>query len=231
MSLWNTFYDNTGKDVFKWVHYLPIYEQHFQRYVNKPLKLLEIGCLHGGSLQMWKRYFGPHAQIVGIDINPACAAHAEDQIDVRIGSQDDTDFLAKVVAEFGPFDIVIDDGSHVCEHLVASFKALYPHVKDDGLYVAEDLHSNYWDDYGGGLRKPGTFIEHAKALIDELNAYHTRGALDVTRFTNTTASIHFYDSMVFFQKGRLSERRDLIIGTRNGQRVRETKQRMTYKNA
>ena len=231
MSLWSMFHENPGKDVFKWVHYLPIYEKHFQRYVDKPVTVLEIGCLHGGSLQLWKRYFGPHARIVGIDINPACAAHVEDQIDVRIGSQDDPVFLQKVVDEFGPFDIVIDDGSHVCEHLVASFNALYSHVKDDGIYVAEDLHSNYWGEYGGGLRKPGTFIEVAKQLIDELNAYHCRGALDVTRFTNTTASISFYDSMVFFEKARLSARRDLIVGTREGQRVRQQKQFMPLKPA
>lgn len=231
MSLWTDFYDNTGKDIFKWVHYLPIYEAHFARYVNRPLKMLEIGCLHGGSLQMWKRYFGPHVHIVGIDINPACADHAEDQIDVRIGSQDDTAFLAKVVEEFGTFDIVLDDGSHVCEHQIISFKALYPHVKDDGIYVVEDLHTNYWDEYGGGLRRPSTFIEHTKMLIDELNAYHSRGALEVSRFTNTTASIHFYDSMVFFQKSVQSARRDLIVGTRNGQRVRQCKQFVPLKPA
>jgi 23S rRNA U2552 (ribose-2'-O)-methylase RlmE/FtsJ len=229
MSLWSQFYDNPGKDVFKWVHYLPIYEKHFQRYVNQTVTVLEIGCLHGGSLQMWKRYLGPHARIVGIDINPACAAHEEDQIHVRIGSQDDKAFLRKVAEEFGPFDIVIDDGSHICEHLIASFEVLYGFVKDNGIYVAEDLHTNYWNGYGGGVRRTGTFIEHAKLLIDELNAYHTQGALDVTRFTNTTASIHFYDSMIFFEKAVLSARRDLIVGTRDGQRVRQTKQLMPLK--
>jgi len=229
MSLWSLFHENPGKDVFKWVHYLPNYEKHFERFVNRPLTLLEIGCLHGGSLQLWKRYFGPHARIVGIDINPACAAHVEDQIDVRIGSQDDPAFLQKVVDEFGPFDIVIDDGSHMCAHILASFRVLYPHVKENGLYVAEDLHTNYWPEYGGGLRAPGSFIEHAKGLVDELNAYHAREQLDVTRFTNSTASIHFYDSMVFFEKARLSARRDLIVGTRDGQRVRQTKQLMPLK--
>jgi len=230
MSLWSLFYDNTGKDVVKWVHYLPHYEKHFARHVDKPITVLEIGCLHGGSLLLWKKYFGPHARIVGIDINPACAAHVEDQIDVRIGSQDGPVFLQAVVDEFGPFDIVIDDGSHVCEHLMASFNALYPHVKSDGIYVAEDLHSNYWEEYGGGLRKPGTFIELAKRLIDELNAHHSRGAFEVTPFTNTISSIHFYDSMVFFEKAVLSARRDLIIGTRDGQRVRQHKQFMPDQN-
>lgn len=228
MSLWNLFYDNTGKDIFKWLHYFPFYEKHFAEYVNRPIRLLEIGCLHGGSLQLWKRYFGPHAHIIGIDINPNCLNHVEDQIDIRIGSQDDLEFLACIVDEFTSFDIIIDDGSHLCEHQITTFNALYPHVKENGLYVVEDVHTSYWDDYGGGLRKEGSFIELSKKLIDELNAYHGRGAIDVTQFTNVTSSMHFYDSMIFFQKGSLSERRDLIIGNRNGERVRQTKQRIPY---
>lgn len=175
MGLFSIFYDNHGKDIFKWMHYLPIYEKHFQRFINQSITILEIGCLHGGSLQMWKRYFGPHARIVGIDINPKCAEHEEDQIHVRIGNQEDKTFLVQVAEEFGSFDIVIDDGSHICEHLIASFQVLYDYVKYNGVYVAEDLHTNYWPDYGGGVRRSGTFIEHAKLLIDELNAYHTKG--------------------------------------------------------
>lgn len=224
MSLWSLFYDNSGKDVFKWLHYLPIYEKHFERYVNKSLTILEIGCLHGGSLQLWKRYFGPHVQIVGVDIDEACKNHTEDQIEVRIGSQDDPEFLASVAKEFGPFDIVIDDGSHICEHQIVSFNALYQHVKEDGIYVVEDLHTNYWDEYGGGVERAGSFIELSKKLIDELNAYHSRGALSPNAFTNSIGGIHFYDSMIFFEKTKMSPRRDLIIARRDGKIIREQKQ-------
>jgi cephalosporin hydroxylase len=223
MSLWNLFYDNTGKDIFKWLHYLPIYESHFERYVNKPLTILEIGCLHGGSLQLWKRYFGPHATIVGIDIDPNCMAHVEDQISIRIGSQEDPQFLESVVAEFGQFDIVIDDGSHVPEHQIVSFKTLYPFVKENGIYVVEDLHTNYWVEPGRF-----TFMELAKNLVDELNAYHARGAFEVTPFTNSTGSMHFYDSMIFFEKAALTARRDLIIANRDGVRIRQQKQYAPY---
>jgi len=231
MSLWSLFYENPGKDVFKWSHYLPIYEKHFQRYVNKPLTVLEIGCLHGGSLQLWKRYFGPHATILGIDIEPTCIAHVEDQINIRIGSQNDKEFLKSIINEFGPFDIVVDDGSHISADQIISFNALFDHVKEDGIYVVEDLHTNYWAECDGGVGKPGTFIETTKHLIDELNAYHTRGALGVTRFTNTAASIHCYDSMVFIEKAKLSPRRDLIVGNRDGQRVRRQVQYLPHQSA
>lgn len=229
MSLWSLFNLNEGKTVFKWTHYLPIYEQHFAEFVNKPITILEIGCLHGGSLQMWKRYFGPLATIVSIDINPDAKNHEEDQIHVRIGDQSDEQFLLGLVEEFGPFDIVLDDGSHVCEHQVKTFNVLYPHVTDRGIYAVEDLHTNYWDDYGGGLKRPGSFIELAKDLIDSLNAYHTRNAVPVTEFTNSTYGMHIYDSVILFQKGRLPRRHDLIIGKDQfGNRLWQEKQSAPY---
>ena len=229
MSLWSMFYENPGKDIFKWNHYFPIYERHFERFVNRPVTILEIGCLHGGSLQLWKRYFGPHATIIGVDIESACLSHVEDQINIRIGSQNDREFLKSVVEEFGIIDIVIDDGSHISEDQIISFNTLFDHVSENGIYALEDLHTNYWEETGGGVRKAGTFIETAKHLIDELNAYHTRGALDVTRFTNTAASMHFYDSMVIIEKARLTARRDLIVGNRDGNRVRKQVQHLPLK--
>ena len=231
MSLWSLFYGNEGKAVFKWTHYLPIYEHHFGRFQNRPLTILEIGCLHGGSLQMWKRYFGPFATIVGIDIDPNALNHTEDQIHIRIGDQSDETFLLSLLEDFGKFDIIVDDGSHACEHITKAFSVLYSHVADNGIYTVEDLHTNYWPEYGGGLKSPASFIELAKGLIDELNAYHTRNLVEVSEFTNSTYGIHFYDSMIFFEKGRLPRRHDLIVGTTpSGQKVWQEKQSVPYKN-
>jgi SAM-dependent methyltransferase len=202
MSLWADFQGNGERRVIhKWKHYFPIYERHFAPFVNRSVALLEIGCGDGGSLQMWKRYLGPHAQIVGIDIEPRCTEFEEDQIAVRIGSQDDPAFLDRVVKEFGPFDIAIDDGSHVQAHVAASFEHLYPGLTKNGVYLVEDLHTAYWPDFGGGLGKPGTFVETAKKLVDELNADHQRDADAATGFTRTTHAICFYDSVIVFERG------------------------------
>jgi len=202
MSLWAEFLNHRGRTIHKWKHYFPAYERHFSRYVNRPLTFFEVGCGEGGSLQMWKRYFGPHAQIVGIDIRPECAAFEEDQVSVRIGDQADPAFLASVVQEFGSPDIVLDDGSHIMEHIAATFAFLYPRTAADGVYMVEDLHTAYWDEYGGGLRRPGTFMELCKHLLDELNAEWSRGTLPPTDFTRTTQSMHFYDSIAAFERGR-----------------------------
>jgi SAM-dependent methyltransferase len=202
MSLWSEFLTNEQRLIHKWKHYFPIYETHFKRFVNRDVVLLEIGCGQGGSLQLWKRYLGPHARIVGVDIKPQCTAFEEDQISIRIGDQSDKNFLAKIIEEFGTPDIVIDDGSHVMSHIKVSFDELYPKIVRNGVYLIEDLHTAYWDEYEGGLRRKGSFIEHCKDLIDELNADHSRCSVPSTAFTKSTHSMHFYDSVVVFEKGR-----------------------------
>ena len=174
---------------------------------------MEIGCGEGGSLQLWKRYLGPLAQIVGIDILEGCMAFEEDQIAVRIGSQRDPEFLGKVIAEFGPPDVVLDDGSHVMADVMESFRFLYPRTAASGVYMVEDLHTAYWDEYGGGLGRDGTFIELTKSLIDELNADHARGQVPVTEFTKSTLSMHIYDSVVAFERGRHLKKYAPRIGT------------------
>ena len=201
MTLWSDFLTNDKKIIHKWKHYFPIYERHFKDFVYKPVTFIEIGCGQGGSLQMWKRYFGPHARIIGIDINPECKAFEDDQIEVHIGPQQDPQFLQSVLSEVGAPDIIVDDGSHVMSHIVSSFQFLYPRMPKNGIYLVEDLHTAYWDEFEGGLRKSATFIELCKNLIDELNADHSRGALPPTEFTKSTLSMHFYDSVAVFERG------------------------------
>lgn len=212
MTLWSDFLTNDKRIIHKWKHYFPIYERHFKDFVYKPVTFIEIGCGLGGSLQMWKRYFGPHARIIGIDIDPECKKFEEDQIEIHIGEQQDSRFLEAVLEQVGTPDIVLDDGSHVMNHILASFQFLYPKLAKNGIYMVEDLHTAYWEEYEGGLRKPSTFIEVCKNLIDELNADHTRGALPPTQFTETTMSMHFYDSVVMFERGTTRKKFGLEIG-------------------
>jgi hypothetical protein len=201
MTLWSDFVTNDKRIIHKWKHYFPIYERHFKDFVFKPVTFFEIGCGLGGSLQMWKRYFGPHARIIGIDQNPECKKFEEDQVEIYIGEQQDVEFLQNVINAVGTPDIVLDDGSHVMSHVTTTFQFLYPRMLKNGIYMVEDLHTAYWEEFEGGLRKPSTFIELCKDLIDELNADHSRGALPPTQFTNTTLAIHFYDSVAVFEHG------------------------------
>lgn len=212
MDLWQDFLTNDGKVIHKWVHYFPIYERHFNGFRGKSLTFVEIGVSKGGSLAMWQRYFGPLARIVGIDIDPACRAHEAAGIDVRIGDQADPVFLQSIVDEFGVPDIVLDDGSHRMRDLEATFRFLYPRMGKNAVYLVEDLHTAYWEEFEGGLDKPGTFINLSKRLIDELNADHSRGAVAATGFTRETFGMSFYDSVIVFEKGHVFRKEAPQIG-------------------
>lgn len=206
------FLSNGGKRLHKWLHYFDIYERHFARFRDRPIKMLEIGVHGGGSLDMWKAYLHPDSTIVGIDIQPECAQYASKNVEIHIGSQDDAEFLTEVADQYGQFDIVLDDGSHVNSHVIKTFEVLYPRVVSDGVFMVEDMHTSYWPKFGGGLRREGTFIEFAKNKIDEINASHVRGDFEATDVSRTTDSIAFYDSVVVFEKRPQGIRQHAITG-------------------
>ena len=213
MNLWQDFLSNNGKPIGKWVHYFPVYERHLSHKRNLDLTVLEVGVAGGGSGQMWSRFFGPRARIVGIDIDPQCAAHQALGVSVRIGDQSDEGFLARIVEEFGVPDIVIDDGSHQMKHVLKTFQFLYPLMPKNAVYIVEDLHTAYWKGYGGGVANPGTFINVSKHFIDQLNAHWAQeGELQPDLMTRDTFGISFYDSMVVFEKGGVRWREAPVIG-------------------
>lgn len=199
--LWNYFSHNQGRLIHKWHHYFDIYHNHFSRFRGRSVTVLEIGVFKGGSLQMWKNYFGPNAEIYGVDIDPRCKAMEEDQIQVYIGDQADRSFLRKLGDEIGPIDILIDDGGHTMTQQITTFEELYPYVSATGVYLIEDLHTSYMEEYGGGYKKPGTFIEYAKDFIDRMNAWHSReAALAPSDLTMSATGLHFYDSVLVIEK-------------------------------
>lgn len=145
----------------KYEKYLP-----FNRYDE--LNILEIGVLDGKSLLTWKEYYY-RAQILGIDINSECKKYEEPRISVEIGSQDDSTFLSQVSLKYGPFDMILDDGSHMNNHQVYSFQQLWGQVKSGGVYVIEDVGCSYWSDYGGGYLHSESTMEYFKSLSDDVN--------------------------------------------------------------
>lgn len=200
MSLYDIFLENTGKSCYKWNHYFPIYERYLAPFCNQSVTLIEIGVFYGGSLPVWKKFLGPLATIVGIDINEACKHFEEKDCHIRIGDQANPEFLKQVVLEFGPPDIVIDDGGHIQDQIMTTFSFLYPLLNNNSVYIVEDLHTSYWENYGGGLHNQGSFIEKCKGMVDMLNATYYMESDKVPWFTKNTWSIAFYDSMVVIEK-------------------------------
>jgi hypothetical protein len=196
---------NDGRLIHKWLHYFPIYERSFAPFRGRECTLLEIGVSHGGSLQMWRAYLGRRSRIVGIDIEPRVAELAEEGIDIHVGSQSDTEFLARLVAEYGTFDLVIDDGSHAPSDQIASIEYLWPYVAIGGCYVVEDLHSNYWPEYGAGRGQDHTFMAWLSERIDDMHAFHSREpGFEPNLWTNTLGAIHVYDSIAVLDKAQVT---------------------------
>lgn len=218
------FFAHDGREIHKWVQYLEVYSRHFDTYRTgfptkegvRPLRFLELGVFHGGSLQLWRKYFGREASIWGIDIEPRSKeAVTESDLNVRIGSQSDTSFLRAVVKEMGGIDIVLDDGSHKASDQLASFKTLFPLLSDGGLYIVEDVHSAYWRSFGGGLRRRGSFIEVAKDLVDGMHAWYFRRQSPSRASSAKTeiSAVCFYDSIVVIEKRHHGTPLDTRVGT------------------
>ncbi|MEO8037140.1 MAG: class I SAM-dependent methyltransferase [Betaproteobacteria bacterium] len=199
----------------KWLHYFQIYEALFIPLTGKPIRMLEIGVYKGGSLAMWRQYLHPESVIVGIDIDPACASYDApgQNMHVRIGDQADAEFLHEVSAAFGPFDVILDDGSHLCSHMLATFGNLFlGSLKDDGVYIAEDTHTNFWD----GFRDQGySFIDLSKDLVDLMHSHYVHNDFEkkfrlggpdqlvsvaVPRISAHIKEINFHDSIVVIRK-------------------------------
>lgn len=221
--LYEIFLNSKGGRIHKWHHYFDAYERHLCRYRGKPLRMLEIGVQEGGSTIMWAEYLGTDAVIVGVDIDARIADYVSDRpnIHFRVGDQSDLKFLADIHAEFGPFDIVIDDGGHTANQQITTFNFLYPNMKEDGVFICEDTHTSYWNEYKD--RNDGlTFTNYAKSLVDILHSPYKlpaggvlsrflkpmkqrKGDFQTTRFTAETHSISFYDSMIVFERRNRSE--------------------------
>ena len=214
------FLSNNEKNLNKWHHYFEIYNRWLSRFRNKKdLRILEIGVFRGGSLKMWREYFQHDAVIVGIDIDSDCKIHEnpDTKIFIEIGDQTDTSFLAYVVEKYGPYDIIIDDGGHTTVQQITSFNFLYSNAfTDDGIYIVEDLHTNYWPSF---VNSEQSFIEFAKSLVDILHEsylddrslrYFQEGgpeqkhSMRVSKFCANTRTISFHDSIIVFERRRKS---------------------------
>lgn len=173
-SLLELYQEHDGKVSDKWMLYLAEYDRLFSEYRDQPVKLLEIGIQNGGSLDIWAKYF-PHAhKLIGCDINPDCAQLTYDDpcIALVIGDANSSQAEAEILAHSEAFDLIIDDGSHTSIDIVRTFSRYFSRLNDGGLYVVEDLHCSYWQQFGGGLYAPYSSIAFFKRLADVVNHQH-----------------------------------------------------------
>ena len=171
--------------------YFNVYDQLLSQYRDKSIVFLEIGILDGGSLFMWRDFFGPQARIIGVDLNPEAKKWEKEGFEIFIGDQSSTEFWKKTLNSIGKLDIVLDDGGHTYEQQIMTTESVIPFINDGGVIIVEDCHTSYMKKFG--FRKL-SFINYAKKLIDNINKRYVE-------FDNKTAekrvwSIHFFESIV-----------------------------------
>jgi hypothetical protein len=146
--------------------YLKFYERYFAPLRNDAVTILEIGVLSGASLAMWESYFA-HGHIIGADIDGSTLRFKRPRVDIEIMDQGNLDDLVRLGLKHGPFDIIIDDGSHLWNHQIIGLQTLFPFLKDGGIYIVEDLQTNFGemaDTYRGVSRI--SCVEYLKKLVD-----------------------------------------------------------------
>lgn len=192
------------------------YTQHYQRYFhelrNKPLNILEIGVggyedsnTGGESLRMWKAYF-VKSQIVGIDLCDK-THFREHRIDIRQCDQTDEKALQALSNEYGGFDIIIDDGSHLNEHVITTFQILFPLLRPNGIYSVEDTQTSYWPGWGGGMKNPHSAVNFFKGLSDGLNyVEYPIENYTPSYFDQNIVEIAFFHNLILIRKGTNDEK-------------------------
>lgn len=198
------FFNKLSKKSDKWHPYFYAYEKHLSKFRKKDCKLLEIGVQSGGSLELWHHYFGDKCSIFGVDADPVVAKLQYDfPVDLAIGDQESTEFWKEYTAKRGFFDIIIDDGGHTMKQQENTILSLFEKLNYGGVYIVEDTHTSYWNMYGGGFKREGSFIENMKSLIDLLHIRHIdneKPSQNVINVFHGLSSITFYDSMVVLEK-------------------------------
>jgi SAM-dependent methyltransferase len=169
MNFKDYFLQNDKHLADKWETYLDVYSRLFVPYEDKPVRILEIGVFNGGTLDVLAAYFKNATEIIGVDIDPKCGELVFTDPHIRVVVAD-----IKEAEIDGDFDVIIDDGSHICNDVIKTFAAYFPRLNCGGLYIIEDLHTSYWHSFGGGLHTPASSMSFLKRLIDYINQEHWR---------------------------------------------------------
>jgi len=183
-----------GPGIWKWNHYFDIYHRHLRRFVGSDVHVVEVGVYSGGSLPMWRSYFGGRCHVTGVDIEPACRAYESDRISIHIGDQADREFWRTFRRDAGLVDVLIDDGGHSAEQQIVTLEEMLPYLRPGGVYICEDIH-------GFGQQ----FSTYAYSLGEALNEWvavdsHGEHASGASRFQAAVYSIHLYPFVVVIER-------------------------------
>jgi cephalosporin hydroxylase len=189
---------NEGPGIWKWDHYHDIYHRHFVKFRDSDVHIMEIGVYSGGSLALWRDYFGKRAHIYGVDIHPACKAYECDGVKIFVGDQADRSFWRKIKRDVPRLDVLIDDGGHSANQQITTLEEMLPHLSAGGVYLCEDVDgvfnrfSFYVDGMSHGL--------NAANLVHDFENSERRLSSRSSTFQAAIGSIHHYPWVTVIEK-------------------------------
>lgn len=182
-----------GRGVWKWLHYFELYQRHLQKFVGRPVTIVEVGVYSGGSLGMWRHYFGADCRVHGVDIEQDCTLYNDSRTTIHIGDQADREFWKRFRLSVPDVDVLVDDGGHQPEQQMVTLEEMLPHLRPGGVYICEDVHE---------IGNP--FAAFAHSLADGLNAFAFTPRQDLTstttQFQAAIDSVHLYPYVVVIEK-------------------------------
>lgn len=179
--------------------YFDAYDNLLAKYQDRKITFVEIGVLNGGSLFMWRNFFGPEARIIGIDLNPAAKQWESNDFEIFIGSQSNPGFWSNFFSKVGDIDVLLDDGGHTFEQQIITSECVVDHIKDDGMLIVEDTHTSYLTGFGDNK---ASFINYAKLQVDRINSRYWRFEQAQPQKDRRIWSIEFFESIVAFKVNR-----------------------------
>jgi hypothetical protein len=194
--------------IYKNVRYLSIkHQSYFHTYTGlfeslrgREIVFVEIGVLNGGSLFMWREYFGKQARIIGVDLNPEAVRWRDEGFEIHIGSQADPAFWKTFFAEVGTVDVILDDGGHTNRQQIVTVASCLSGINDGGMLIVEDVHTSYLAKFGNPSRY--SFINFAKHIVDAVNSRCSRLTRPVNNYWKYVSSVAFHESVVVFRIDR-----------------------------
>ena len=198
-------FKSSPRYTIKWDNYFKIYENLFKKFVNKKITFVEIGVGSGGSLFMWRKFFGTRARIIGIELNPDAKKLEKFGFEIYIGDQADPLFWKKFYQKVGKIDILLDDGGHKNIQQITSFMESYNHIKPNGIIIVEDTHTSYMKKKGFKNPSNYSFINFCNLIIENLHRRNPSANKSLNILSKKIDSIYFYDSIVSINFGQFKK--------------------------
>jgi len=146
--------------------YFPVYANLFRHLRNQKCTFIETGILEGGSLFMWKKWLGPDARVIGIDLNPEAKKWERFGFEIFIGDQSCQNFWSQTFSEIGHFDAFLDDGGHQSFQQIVTLQQAIYHSKGDCVIAIEDTYASFMNDFQSHGDR--SFLEYSKDATDLL---------------------------------------------------------------